>query len=285
VAHHPARVVRLTADGWNDPVMLFNLRSDVLAVAVFVTVIGATAVGLAIGWRIRARSDEPHDSVGVLQGALLGFMALVLAFGLTLAVGRYESRRASMVAEATALSTTYLRAETLAEPMRSDSLGLLEEYTELGIVIADTKPESAAATAAIAASDDVERELWRLAGQALDDAPQDTAPRLYVESLNESFDSRVERVAGLANRVPTPVLVVEVTGAALALALLGLHLAVLGRGALVSMLAAVLVGLLLVVTFDLDRPTRGLITVPDSTLRSTLATMQEGPVTGGPDGG
>lgn len=264
--------------------MLFNLRSDVLVVVVFVTVIGATAVGLVIGRSIRARSDEPQDSFGVLQGALLGFMALVLAFGLTLAVGRYEGRRASMVSEATALSTAFLRAETLAEPMRSDSMVLLEEYTALGIVIADTKPESAAAQAAIAVSDEVERELWRLASQALADAPQDSAPRLYVESLNESFDSRVERVAGLANRVPTPVLVVEITGASLALALLGLHLAVLGRGALVSMLAAILVGLLLVVTFDLDRPTRGLINVPDSTMRSTLATMEKGPVAGPPGG-
>jgi hypothetical protein len=264
--------------------MLFDLRTDVLVVVVFATVIGATAAGLVIGRSIRARSDEPQDSFGVLQGALLGFMALVLAFGLSLAVGRYEDRRAATVAEAAALSTTYLRAQTLAEPMRSEAMALLEEYTELGIDIADAKPGSAAARAAIAASDDVERELWRLAGQSLDEAPQDSAPRLYVESLNESFDDRIARVAGLSNRVPTPVLLVEVAGAALALALLGLHLAVLGRGALVSLLAAALVGLLLVVTFDLDRPTRGLINVPDTTLRNVLATMEEGPVADPPGG-
>jgi hypothetical protein len=68
--------------------------------------------------------------------------------------------------------------------------------------------------AVVATSDEVERRLWRLAGQALDSAPEASAPRLYVESLNEAIDARVARVAGLDNRVPTPVLAVEVTGAA-----------------------------------------------------------------------
>ena len=93
---------------------------------------------------IRSRSDEPHDSVGVIQGALLGFMALVLAFGLSLAIGRYENRRAATAAEATALDTTYLRAQTLAEPMRTESLSLLRDYTDLGIRIAETVPAAAA---------------------------------------------------------------------------------------------------------------------------------------------
>ncbi len=264
--------------------MFFSLRNDVLVVLVFVTVIGATAIGLSIGRSIRARSDEPSDSFGVIQGALLGFMALVLAFGLSLGVGRYEGRRTATVVEATAIGTTYLRAQTLAEPMRTQSLALLEDYTDLGIRISHTVPGSAGEREAIADSDEVERQLWHLAGQALDSAPEASAPRLYVESLNESFDARVARVAGLSNRVPTTVLAVEVLGAALALALLGVHLAILGRGWLTSMLAAVLVGLLLVVTFDLDRPTRGLITVPSTPLDNLQAEMQLDPAADAPAG-
>ncbi len=77
-----------------DQAVFFRLRTEVLAVLVFSLTMGATAIGLAIGRSVRARSDEPNDSLGVMQGALLGFMALVLAFGLSLAVGRYENRRA-----------------------------------------------------------------------------------------------------------------------------------------------------------------------------------------------
>jgi hypothetical protein len=90
--------------------------------------------------------------------------------------------------------------------------------------------------------------------------------RLYVESLNTMIDSQSSRVYGLSNRVPTAVLVLVVAGTALAPGLLALYLTTHGSGARWVLLAAVLVTLILVVTFDLDRPTRGLIQVPATPL-------------------
>jgi len=46
-----------------------------------------------------------------------------------------------------------------------------------------------------------------------------------------------------------------------------------GRGPLTVLLAALLVTMLLFVTFDLDRPTRGLVTVPDTPFTSLRASM------------
>ena len=74
--------------------------------------------------------------------------------------------------------------------------------------------------------------------------PQATAPRLYEDSLNDMIDQQTVRVAGLSNRVPTEVLLLEVLGAALAMFLLGLHVGVLGRSYLPVLLAAGLVALL-----------------------------------------
>jgi hypothetical protein len=62
-----------------------------------------------------------------------------------------------------------------------------------------------------------------------------------------------------------------VVGAAIAVGLLSLHISVLGRGLVPVIAAAALVALLLLVTFDLDRPTRGLITVPDTPLTNQRA--------------
>ena len=47
-------------------------------------------------------------------------------------------------------------------------------------------------------------------------------------------------------------------------------------------LASVLVAFLLLVTVDLDRPTRGMIQVPDTVLRDELASMQEPPAAAAP---
>ena len=50
-------------------------------------------------------------------------------------------------------------------------------------------------------------------------------------------------------------------------------LSVLGRGLTPMLLAAALVSGLLLVTFDLDRPVRGLITVPSNPLETLRASM------------
>ena len=70
---------------------------------------------------------------------------------LTLAVERYENRRGDVVDEANTIGTTYLRAQTLAEPMRSESLALLRTYTDTSIDLADRVPGSGRYEAALAA--------------------------------------------------------------------------------------------------------------------------------------
>jgi Flp pilus assembly protein TadB len=219
----------------------------------------------------------------VVQAALLGLVGLLLAFGLSLAVSRYEDRRSNVVNEANAIGTTYLRAQTLAEPVRSRSLDLLVGYTRTAIRVSDEVPGSAEARDARAQEERIERRLWSLAGEALDTAPTASAPRLYVETLNEMIDGESARIAGLGNRVPTAVLALEVVGAALAIGLLAAYLAIVGRGVLAVTLAAALLAFLLLVTADLDRPTRGLITVPDSALKNQLASMMKPPAAAAPD--
>src|SRR5689334_4628740 len=147
----------------------------------------------------------------------------------------------------------------LHEPQRTQSLVLLRQYGTLALRISSEVPSSDAMDTTTAAQDELQRPLWRLAGQAVARAPQDTAPRLYVDSLNQMIDQRTARIASLENRIPASVLALELIGAAIALALLTLYLEMLGRGRIPIALAAVLVGALLFVTFDLDRPTRGLI--------------------------
>jgi hypothetical protein len=263
--------------------LFFRLSSLELGLILFAVVLGMTGIGIALGRYLRHRSQHLREPVGVLQAALLGIVGLILAFSLALAVGRYEDRRAAVVEEANAIGTTYLRAQTLAEPIRTRSLERLVRYTDTSIRLASAVPESAQAREAVADRESLQRELWALAGRALTIAPDASAPRLYVETLNEMIDMQTARVAGLRNRVPGPVLVVEVGGAAIALGLLAFYLALLGRGVLTVLLAAGLITLLLLVTFDLDRPTRGLIRVPDTPLTDLRASMALPPAATGPD--
>lgn len=260
--------------------MFFSLSSATLALIVVGVIGAATATGVLLGRRLRHRSEVLREPFGVLQGALLGVVGLILAFGLSLAVGRYEGRRTAVVDEANAIGTTYLRAQLIAEPARTRSLALLREYTDLAIRLAHDVPSSSDMRRTAAEEGVVQRRLWRLAGEALDADPVASGPRLYVDSLNTMIDMQTVRISGLNNRVPGAVLALEVIGAAIALGLLGLFLSVLGRGLLPIVFAAALVSMLLLVTFDLDRPVRGLITVPATPLESLRASMQLPPAAG-----
>ena len=264
--------------------MFFRLSSLELALLIFGIVLGTTLLGVAAGRRLRAHADALREPVGVLQAALLGLVALILAFGLTLAVGRYDSRRSAVVETANAIGTTYLRAQTLREPTRTRSLEDLVRYTDVTIRLSESVPGSAAARDAVADGDRLHRSLWRGAGEALDGSPSDSAPRLYVETLNEMIDMQTVQVSALNNRVPGAVLVFEVVAASIALGLLALYLAILARGVISVVLAAAFVSMLLLITFDLDRPVRGLVRVPDTPLVNLRESMELPPAARAPSG-
>ena len=90
------------------------------------------------------------------------------------------------------------------------------------------------------------------------------------------------RVSALNNRVPSAVLLFEIVGSAVGLGLLALYLAILSRGVITVVLAAVFVSALLLVTFDLDRPTRGFVRVPDTPLLALRASMELPPAATAP---
>jgi hypothetical protein len=253
-----------------------------LGLIVFAVIGGATALGALVGGYMRRHSEKYREPIGALQGALLGLVALILAFGLTLAVGRYQDRRAHVVDDANTIGTTYLRAQTIAEPQRSRSLELLRTYNDLAIRVTYEVPGSAALNATAAEQSDIQRRLWRLAGETMNRSPLASAPRLYLDSLNEMIDQQTVRLSGLSNRVPSAVLLVELLGAAFALGLLAMYLSMLGRGLVPVIAAAVLVSFLVLVTFDLDRPTRGMITVPATPLLAEREVMRLPPAAPAP---
>jgi hypothetical protein len=264
--------------------VFFSLSSLELGLLVFAVIGGVSALGVLAGRYLRRHLDTYREPIGALQAALLGVVGLILAFGLTLAVGRYENRRADVVTDANTIGTAYLRAQTIAEPQRSRSLALLRTYNDLAIRVTDEVPGSDALRATTAQQGTLQQRIWRLAGEAMNARPRDSAPRLYLESLNAMIDQQSARLGGLNNRVPDPVLWLELLGAGLALALLALYLSVLGRGLVPIVGAAMLVSFLILVTFDLDRPTRGLIEVPATALLDEKATMSLPPAAPAPPG-
>ncbi len=262
--------------------MFFEMNTAVLGVVLFLIVGGTAAAGILIGRAIRARPSANHEPLGVVQGTLLGLVGLLLAFGLAMAVGRYEDRRALVVQEANDIGTAHLRAQLLAEPARTTSLRLLEQYTDVAIQLADQVPFTEAFNDDVTRIESLQRDLWAAAGDAVRADPVGTAPRAYLDTLNDMLDTHTDRLASLRNRVPGPVMLLEVAGSAIALGVLALYLALLGRSVLTPLVAAGVLILILFVSFDLDRPQRGFITVPFTALEEVRTSMDQPPAATGP---
>jgi hypothetical protein len=253
--------------------LLFRLNTPALILVVFAVMIGCALAGIALGRFLRERGEGIREPFGVMQAALVGFVALILAFGLTLAVGRYDARRAAVVDEANRIGTTYLRAQTLAEPVRSESMRLLTRYTDSRLALSNAVPDTTEFRRASADSQGIQRKLWALAGEAMNTSPQASAPRLYVETLNQMIDENTTRLAALENRIPDSVMYLQIGISAVAFGVLGLYLALLGRAVVSALIGAVMVAVLLLVILDLDRPHRGFISVPSAPLVAQRASM------------
>jgi len=125
--------------------VFFRLNTWELWLIIAAIVLGFVAVGYVAGIALRSRSEALREPIGVVQGALLALVGLILAFGLTLAIGRYDGRRVALIDDANAIGTAYLRAQTLAEPQRSKSLRLLVQYTEASIRLSHAVPTTVGA--------------------------------------------------------------------------------------------------------------------------------------------
>lgn len=155
---------------------LFRLQTATLILVLVAVLAGSVVVGVLAGRAVRERPGTKHEPAGVVQGALLGLVGLLLAFGLSMAVGRYETRRALVVQEANDIGTTVLRAEMLPDPQNEQSIVLLEEYTTAAIAVADAVPDTGTYRDAVANLESLQSELWSLARAAVNADPVGTGP-------------------------------------------------------------------------------------------------------------
>lgn len=91
--------------------------------------VAASRVGCAVGWKLHSKAnDDGRGHFGGVQAAILGLLALLLGFTLSMADQRFEARRQLMLDDAVALGGLNLRAGFLREPDATEFRTLLMDY-------------------------------------------------------------------------------------------------------------------------------------------------------------
>ncbi|NUP12390.1 MAG: hypothetical protein HOW73_40615 [Polyangiaceae bacterium] len=237
-----------------------------LGIATFMVVLLAAAeVAFRIGRRHEPRTPEPvRSQVVTIQAAMLGLLALLLAFTLSMAERRFSARRALIVDEANAIGTTYLRAEFLPEPARSESREMLRRYVDQRVAFYGAQSDEVQTLETTSAAQLLQAALWARATDTARANPESETTKLYVASLNEMIDLEGKRFAALFATLPSTIVVLLVVVAVVAMASTGYSSGLTGRrGALALRVVPALVGLACAVVLDLDHPRLGLIRAPD----------------------
>ena len=221
--------------------------------------------GFRLGrWRQLRTPDEKEGPTGMIVGSLLALMAFLLAITMGMASDRFDSRRSLVLAEANSVGTTYLRAGYLAEPASSKTRSLLREYMPLRI----ENDETGSLEEKIAKSEELHDELWEIAQELARTSPESNVLSLYIESLNEMIDLHQMRImVGIYGRVPEAVLFLLFFGSLLTLAMVGFTAGLTQRRSpLTPVVLIFLLGAVITLVIDLDRPQDGFLTVNERAL-------------------
>jgi hypothetical protein len=155
----------------------------------------------------------------------------------------------------------------LPEPDRVEVAELLRSYVEARLDFFNRRNDPAEFKRVVDRTEKLQRELWSHVATAVQKDPRPVTTGLFIQTLNEVIDLHAERLAAMENHVPESVLLLLLLVAMLAAMLVGYGCGLAKRRHLLSTsVLALLIGLVVFVIMDLDRPGRGLILVSQESM-------------------
>jgi hypothetical protein len=241
--------------------LLDSVPIGVLFVAYAIIAAMMLESGYRLGrWWLVRTPEEREGPTSMIVSSLLALMAFLLAIATGMASDRFDARRGLVLQEANAIGTTYLRAGYLAETASSEVRSLLREYTSIRIIETANRPNI---RARMARSVEIHGKLWSIAEELARTSPDSDVLALFIDSLNETIDLHQTRVvAGIYARVPVTILILLFSGSILTLGMVGYHAGLTRRRSPVTAATMIVVlGAVITLVVDLDRPHSGFIKV------------------------
>jgi hypothetical protein len=223
----------------------------------------AMELGRRLARRRAARDpDSQTAGLGAVEGAVFGFMGLLVAFTFSGAASRFDVRRELIVAEANNIGTAYLRLDLLPASSQPALRDAFRRYVDSRLAVYRALPDLTAAKAELAVNARVQREIWTQAVAACQALNSPATTSLLLAALNEMIDITTTRTMA-AEMHPPFVIFVMLFAAALASALLAGHGMAAGpKRSWVHMIGfAAIAAMAVYVILDLEYPRFGLIRV------------------------
>lgn len=223
----------------------------------------AAWIGVRMGRRSRLE-EETRADFGVVQGATLTLLGLIIGFSFSMAIGRYDQRKVYEEAEANAIGTEYVRADLLpaAEAVRVREL--LRKYTDLRIAFYETRDSDELKKIGMDTTA-VQGELWAAVARSATAQPTPVVA-LAAGGMNDVLNSQGYTQAAWWNRIPEAAWGLMFLIAAFANWMLGYGARHMQSKLLIVLPVVVSISFYLIA--DIDSPRRGMIRVHPQNLES-----------------
>lgn len=234
-----------------------------------------------LGWRTGRRSyyakgfdkSPPATTPGeATLNSMLALLGLLLAFSYGFALSRADMRRVTMVEEAAAISTAFLRVDLLQEPGRSALREAIGAYARTRVAEENITSSDAAFTVFMERTLEAQSRLWPTTLAAL---RPDTPPPYVTQVTNgitEVLDAHTRRLAAGIDGVPTIAKVMVLLYASVALFLVGNRSALRGnRLSWRTFAFSLALSFVMVMVVDFERPKEGFVRLDPTVMKITIA--------------
>ena len=238
-------------------------------------------IALEFGYRVGRRHRDVWEDAElgggqIVQNSIFAILGLVLAFTYSSGLTRFEARKASLLNEANALGTAFLRADLANEPGSRELMNAVYEYAETRSIPPRSILTSEDQRALLSRTLEKQASLWPATKQLL--AGENSAPLQIsiLSSVNSVLDAHTIRLSAVYDRLhPTVIwLLVLVTASAMAVA--GYNAGIQGRMSRWRMTAfSMILTSLAFVILDLDRPNDGTIIVDQRIMNFLITDMHK----------
>ena len=236
------------------------------AFGLFVVLMAAARVGYWSGKR--ARDDDMERSrAATWQTALLALAGLLIGFTFSLAASRFDRRKELVLAEANAIGTAYLRTQMLTDATRDDLRSVFRQYVDARLAFVGAGADRRRMHEALRQSAALEGQIWSRVAAAGRAQPQSLMTSLLVQATNDMFDAAASHVAAVQSPLPPTVFAVLVLATAAAMASIGFSCGLEKRASAHGMIVLpLLLGMVVLLVFDLANPRLGFMRVRDPAL-------------------
>ena len=231
-----------------------------------------------MGFRIARsafKNSERPDGLGTTVGAVMALLGLLLAFTFGAAQERFNTRRLLVINEAAAISTAYLRFETLDEPWRRVLGAQMLPYAQARAEFqqATSNPDLLARNSARTQA--LQDTMWKSLTAAVRANSVPTLNGPLVQSANDMFVLAAQRYAASEVRVPMTILRVLLLYAAVASALVGASGGSGRRIAIVSTAQLLMLTLAFCLILALDRPSSTRISISQTAMTRVIGEIRK----------